>query len=271
MLRIAAVSYLNAVPLIWGLKHGPAREQFQVDYLLPSVCADELRAGRAQASIIPSIEYQRIPGLRVVPGLCIASAGPVRSVMLIARRPVPEIRNVALDTSSRTSACLTQILLRKHFGIEPRFVASPPDVSSMLRDCDAALLIGDPALATDFPGLDVYDLAELWKAMTGLPFVFAFWAVRKEAATDEVVRAFQASAQYAFQHLDEMVAEESARTRLPAALVRTYLTENIDFDLDEENLAGLRLFYSLAKELDLIPEARPIELIGEAAVPSGHR
>jgi chorismate dehydratase len=236
--------------------------------MLPSLCADALRSGTAQASIIPSIEYQRIPDLRIVPGLCIASAGPVRSVVLVSRRPIPEIRTVALDTSSRTSACLVQILLRKHFGIQPRFVPHAPNIATMLRDFDAALLIGDPALATDFPGCDVYDLAELWKAMTGLPFVFAFWAVRAEAATAQVVKAFQDSAEYAFQHLDELVSEESTKTGLPAGLVRTYLTQNIDFALEEKTLAGLRLFYSLAKELGLIAEVKPLDIIGEPAIPS---
>ena len=265
-LRIAAVSYLNAVPLIWGLKHGPKRGDFQVDYMLPSACADALRNGTAQASIIPSIEYQRIPGLRVVPGLCIASSGPVRSVLLLAKRPVPEIRSVALDTSSRTSSCLVQIVLRKHFGISPRFVPRNPDLPTMLEECDAALLIGDPALAMDFQGLDVYDLAELWKAMTGKPFVFAFWAVRQEAASEQVVKAFQESARFAFEHFDEMVAEESVNTGLPAGLVREYLTKNIDFELGEKNLDGLRLFYALAKELSLIEQARPLDMVGESSL-----
>jgi chorismate dehydratase len=268
LLRIAAVSYLNAVPLVWGLKRGPSRDQFHVEFMLPSLCADALRSGTADASIIPSIEYQRIPDLRIVPGLSISSSGPVRSVMLIARQPIPELRSVALDTSSRTSACLTQILLRKHFGIQPRFVPRPPDIRSMLDECDAALLIGDPALATDFPGLDVHDLAELWKAMTGLPFVFAFWAVRREAASEQVVRAFQNSAAYALAHLEEMVQEESARTGLDPELVRTYLTENIEFTLGERSLKGLRLFYSLAEELGLISHAKPLDIIGDPILAS---
>jgi chorismate dehydratase len=266
-LRIAAVSYLNAVPLIWGLKKGPSREQFQLEFMVPALCADALCAGTVQASIIPSIEYQRIPGLRIVPGLSISSSGPVRSVMLIARRPIPEVRSVALDTSSRTSYCLAQILLKRHFRINPRYVPHAPDIAAMLVECDAALMIGDPALASDFPGLEVYDLAELWKAMTGLPFVFAFWAVRREVATEEVVKAFWKSAEYAFQNLDAIVREESARTGLSPELVRTYLTESIDFTLGEQNLAGLRLFYSLAQELGFIREARPLDIIGEPAIP----
>ena len=260
-LRIAAVSYLNAVPLVWGLKKGPHRERFDVRYIVPSRCADDLREGRVEAGIIPSIEYQRIPGLRIVPGLCIASAGPVRSVMLIARRPMKEVRTVALDTSSRTSACLVKILLPRHFRINPRLVPHAPDIAAMLRECDAARMIGDPAMATDFPGLDVYDLADQWRAMTGLPFVFAIWAVRREAVTPDLAAAFQASAAYAMEHLEEIVREESARTGLTAALVHSYLTENIDFNLDERNLAGLRRFFALAQEMGLIGEARPLDFL----------
>ena len=260
-LRIAAVSYLNAVPLIWGLKKGPHRDRFDLDFILPSRCADELREGRVQVGIIPSIEYQRIPDLKIVPGLCIASSGPVRSVMLIARRPVREIRRVALDTSSRTSACLCQILLRRHFQLNPEFVAQAPDIQAMLRECDAALMIGDPALASDFPGFDVHDLADLWREMTGLPFVFALWAARSEISTPDMAAAFQDSAAYAMEHLDEMVSEEAERTGLPRPLVRTYLTENIDFQLDERNLVGLRLFYSLAHEMGLIEKLKPLEFV----------
>ena len=158
-LRVAAVSYLNSVPLVWGLVHGPHRDLFQVDFILPSECADALRDGKADAGIIPSIEYQRIPGLKIVPGLSVSSSGPVRSVLLISRVPAGEIRSVALDTSSRTSVSLVQILFRRHYKVAPRFAPHPPDLQAMLQKHDAALMIGDPALATDFPGLRVYDLA----------------------------------------------------------------------------------------------------------------
>ncbi|MBI4458860.1 MAG: menaquinone biosynthesis protein, partial [Acidobacteria bacterium] len=150
--RVSAVSYLNAAPLVWGLIHGPARERFQVDFTVPAGCADALRDGQADAGIIPSIEYQRIPGLKIVPGLSIASAGPVRSVLLISQCPIQEIRSLALDTSSRTSACLAQILLQKRCGIAPRLEPHAPSLRTMLSRCDAAVIIGDPALASDFPG-----------------------------------------------------------------------------------------------------------------------
>jgi len=260
-LRVAAVSYLDAVPLVWGLVHGPHRDLFQVDFIRPSECADALRDGKADAGIIPSIEYQRIPGLKIVPGLSISSSGPVRSVLLISRVPVEQIRSVALDTSSRTSVCLIQILFQRRYPIAPRFVPHAPDLAAMLRECDAALIIGDPALASDFPGLRVYDLADEWRAMTGLPFVFAFWAVRAEAATPDWIQPFQESAAYSFAHLDEITRSESARTGLPESLVRSYLTENIDFSLGEKNCEGLQRFYTLAHEFGLTNGAKPLEFI----------
>ncbi len=262
-LRVAAVSYLNSVPLVWGLVHGPHRERFQVEFILPSECADAVREGRADAGIIPSIEYQRIADLRIVPGLSISSSGPVRSVLLISKCPVEQIRSVALDTASRTSVCLVQIVLRRQYGIAPRGMPHAPDLPAMLQECDAAVMIGDPALATDFPGLRVYDLAEEWRVLTGLPFVFAFWAVRAEAASPDLVPAFQESAAYSFAHLDEITRSESARTGLPEPLVRTYLTENIDFTFGERNLAGLERFYALAHEAGLTNGNRALRFIGE--------
>jgi chorismate dehydratase len=140
-------------------------------------------------------------------------------------------------------------------------VPHEPDLKAMLAECDAALLIGDPALEVDFPGLHVYDLAEEWRAMTGLPFVFAVWAIRAEAAAPDLVPAFQQSLLYAMAHLSEIVEQETKRTGLSPELIRTYLTENIDFSLGEENLKGLRLFYRLAHELGLNAQAKPLEFI----------
>lgn len=265
-LRVAAVSFLNSVPLVWGLVHGPHRQRFAVTNMLPSLCADALRApadsaAAADAGIIPSIEYQRIEGLRIVPGLSVASSGPVRSVLLISKVPLGQIRSVALDTSSRTSVCLVQILMARHYHIAPEVISHAPDLKSMLARCDAAMMIGDPALSSDFPGLVVRDLADDWREMTGLPFVFAVWAVRAGALRPGLNAAFQESAAYALALLDRIIPEERARTGLSPELIRTYLTENIDFSLGERNLAGLRLFYHLAAELGFTAADKPIEFV----------
>lgn len=261
-IRVAAVSYLNSVPLVWGLVNGPDKDLFDVQFMVPAQCSDALMSGTADAGIIPTIEYQRIGGLRIVPGLSISSSGPVRSVLLISRCPIEKIRNLALDVSSRTSACLVQILLRRQYNIVPSFGTSQPDLKKMLVSYDAALLIGDPALASDFPGLFVYDLAEEWRKMTGLPFVFAFWAVRKDVATQEIAEIFLRAKNYAWGHLEEITHQESRRTGLPVQLIYDYLTKNIDFTLGNENLSGLSLFYKMAQETGLTEGNRPIEFAG---------
>ena len=261
-LRVAVVDYLNAVPLFWGLQHGPRQGLFQLDFMLPAKCADALKSGDVQAAILPSIEYQRIDGLKIVPGLSISSAGPVRSVLLISKCRAGQIRTLALDTSSRTSACLVQIILQRQYQVHAQVKPRAPDLAAMLQECDAGLMIGDPALASDFPGLHVYDLADEWRAMTGLPFVFAFWAVRNEAAAAaDWVGTLQQSTAYALEHLNEIEQSEHLRTRLPVSLIRTYLTENIKFSLDEKSLEGLRTFYELAHEIGLTDGSKALEFV----------
>jgi len=261
-LRCAVVSYLNAVPLFWGLQHGPDHERFRLEFMLPSKCSDALRAAEVQAAILPSIEYQRIEGLKIVPGLSVSSMGPVRSVLLISKVPAGEIRTLAVDTSSRTSACLIQILLQRRYQCSPQVIPHAPQITAMLRECDAGLMIGDPALSSSFTDLRVYDLADEWRAMTGLPFVFAFWAVRTEAASGDLAAPFQRSAEYALQHLEEIKQSESHRTGLPVSLIHDYLTKNIDFSLGEKSLEGLRTFYRLAHEMGFTEEVKPLEFVG---------
>jgi chorismate dehydratase len=260
--RLAVVDFLNAVPLFWGLQHGPLSSAFELQHLLPSKCADALREGKVDGAILPSIEYQRINGLKIVPGLAIASPGPVRSVLLISRVPIEEIGSLALDTSSRTSVCLVQIILRRRYQIQPRVEHCAPPLSDMLQGRDAALIIGDPALASDFPGLHVYDMADEWRDMTGLPFVFAIWTVRTEAASQaDWARLLRQSLGYSMAHLNEIAQHETERTGFPISLIHSYLTENIDFTLGEKNLEGLRTFYRLAHEAGLTEGVRELEFV----------
>jgi chorismate dehydratase len=255
------VQYLNTAPLVWGLMHGSSRGRFDLSFTTPACCADDLRAGRADLGIIPSIEYQRIDGLKVLPGLSIASKHQVRSVLLLARVPLEEVRTVALDTSSRTSAALVQVLLRKFYSFDVTTRPASPNPEAMLRSADAALLIGDPALV--YAGkARVYDLAEEWRRFTGLPFVFAVWAYRPGPALDpeEVGRGFAHSRDEGLEHLDDIAAEWAPRLGLTAEAVKIYLTENIDYTLDEENLEGLRLFYRLAHEVGASRGVKELDL-----------
>ena len=263
---IAASSYLNAAPLCYSFVYGAQKDHctFLSDEA-PARCAELLAEGRADAALIPVIEYQRIPGLRIAPGACVASKRIVRSVLLASRVPITEVRSVALDTSSRTSAALIQILLGRFYNLRVSYRPSPPELEDMLESNDAALIIGDPAMLIDRSALYVYDLAEEWRKHTGLPFVFAFWAIRADSsarfgrdAADDRMIDFLAAKLEGVAHAGELADLYSERLGLRRDDLFNYLTEAISYDLDDESLQGLRLFYQLASEGGLIQEARDI-------------
>ncbi len=180
-LRISAISYLNTAPLMWDFEHGDAGSEFEISFTVPSRCAEALRAGIADIGIIPAAAYATIPDLVVLPRIAIASRRAVRSILLLSKVPLEKIRTVALDTSSMTSVALTKVLFAKFWGGGRSFHSMPPDIDAMLQHHDAGLLIGDPALRVDRSRYVTYDLAEEWIRYTGKPFVFAFWAVRRDA------------------------------------------------------------------------------------------
>ena len=252
MLRISVVDFLNARPLTWGLLHETPPD-VAVSRDMPSVCAAKLASGEADVGLIPSIEYQRTPGLRVVPSLGIAAASEVRSVLLVSDVSREKIASVALDPASKTSAALTRILLKRVYGLDPEYTSE--------RKTDARLIIGDPALKTRLNGHVVLDLAAEWRAFSGHPFVFAFWAVREQAATAAVASLLRRSYEAGLAQFGRMVREEAEASGLSEAVVEDYLRHALHFELDEGDLEGLRLFYRLAAEDGLIPAARPVDFL----------
>lgn len=246
------VQYLNTVPLIWGMIEGDQRGRFELDFTTPAGCADAVRQGTAEVGIIPSIEYQRMESARIVAGVSIAAKGKVKSVLLLAKTPIEQIKSVALDNSSRTSIALVNILFKKFYRRDFEPIPLAPDLAAMLERADAALVIGDPALAYQGSRARVVDLAEEWKKFTGLPFVFALWVGRAEAGIERWRGDFTASRDYGLAHVDQIAARYAPRYGLSPAEVKVYLTRNIDYTLDEDNLRGLRLFYQLARECGVI-------------------
>lgn len=263
--RISIIDYLNAAPLNYGFKHGLGYEHFHLKFHVPSVCAQQLRAGEVDAGLISSIEYLRIPGLRIVPGLCISSPKRVRSVVILSKVPPEEIRSLALDTSSRTSVVLAQVLLRERYGVQAEAVDMAPDQAEMLARCDAALLIGDVAMRTRREGLIVLDLAEEWHAWTGLPFVFALWLVRADApaldAPGGVGPFFHRSLELGRQNLAAIVDEAWRTIGWTKPELREYLTENIAYALGERERESLSLFYEKAVRLGFAPENKPLAFL----------
>ncbi len=269
-LRVSAISFLNTAPLMWDFEHGETatqlRESFSITYTVPSQCAEELKTALADIGIIPAAAYTTIPGLTIIPDIAIASKNHVRSILLVSKVPAEKIRNVATDDSSRTSAALVEIFLRKFVGVSPGFNRQKAVLDEMLQWHDAALLIGDPALQAKTDGYFVYDLAEQWRRWTGRPFVFAFWAVRKAALNSlstkvNLPQVFQQSRDTGLKHIPEIAKEWSPRLKLPVPLITSYLTENIDYGLDAENLEGLRLFYKYAAEMKVLPEAPELDFL----------
>lgn len=273
-LRVSAISYLNTAPLMWNFEHAPEREElqrkFQVEYTLPSHCAEMLADGSADIGIIPAAAYTSIENLLILPDIAIASNDAVRSILLVSKVPLEKIGTVALDRSSRSSAALVQVLFAKHWKQESRFLPAEPQLASMLANYDAALLIGDPALKVDRSRYLTWDLAHEWRTFSGKPFVFAFWAVRENAASEDdlahVAEAFRTSRDAGLAHLPEIASEWSQKLDLSPEFITSYLTENIQYSLDAENIAGMQLFFELAAGLKVLPPAPELRFARELEI-----
>ena len=273
-IRIAASTYLNSAPLVDRFARGEwgARYEFIGDEA-PSRCAAMLAEGKCEVALIPVIEYQRIPGVRIVPGVSVASKRRVRSVLIASRRPLAEVRRLTLDTSSRTSQGLVRILFQERYGFLPAVTERTPDASrsceNMLEESDAALVIGDPAMRLEASaarlGVRIHDLAEEWRELTGLPFVFAVWAGREEACAQATTLAadFQAAKAAGIARVEQLAAEYAATLGLPVDELLSYLRENVNYDLDEENVAGMQRYFALARKWGVIEEERPLAFFRE--------
>ena len=269
VMKIAASTYLNSAPLVFSFAQGKLRDQFTfIGDAAPARCAAMLAAGQCDVALIPVIEYQRISGIKIIPEIAVASKNQVRSVLLAARRPLEEVRVVALDSSSRTSQTLVKILFARRYGTMPQFIERTPDpevmCENMFETGGAALVIGDPAMqlgahAGDL-GLQVYDLAEEWREMTGLPFVFAIWAVRDNAIKERpgLVHEMLAAKIEGISQIDLIASQYADQLQLPEASLRSYLRDNVNYDLDQENIAGIMKYFKLGKDEGLIPNVREL-------------
>ena len=257
-LRLGAVEYLNARPLVYGLdRHA---DRFDLRYDIPARCAALLHAGRIDVGIVPSIEYLRGDAYVAVPGVAIGSDGPVASVALFSHLPIERIRTVALDASSRTSAALFRVLCARHFGVAPEVRVMPPEPPRMLAACDAALLIGDPALLfdADAAGVQKTDLGLAWQAYAGLPFVYAFWFGRPGVLTGGDMDALGEACRLGVEHAEEVARQHFPDEPARAAIGARYLRDNVDFGFAERELAGLTRFYRDAADLGLVPAFREL-------------
>jgi chorismate dehydratase len=270
-LRIAAINFLNPAPLMWDFEHPPLdatlAEKYQIDRMSPAACADRLATGQADIGLVPIAALAANPTLRILPGCTIASKKRVRSLLLVhrANQPLTALRSVAADTASRTTLAYAHILFHRWGNPDVPFIPASADLDSMLDHADAAVLIGDPALlaleeqANRFERtrepLVYLDLAEEWHSITGLPFVSAVWGAACSSLLDQgIADDFIQSRIHGLENIDALVAEWSKKLPIPEQTIRTYLTTNIHYVLDEECIEGMRLFFRTAASLGILPE-----------------
>jgi chorismate dehydratase len=280
---MAAIGFLNPAPLMWDFEHEPGRSRlssrYSITYTTPSNCAAQLATGDADIGLVPVAALATSPSLLVVPGCTVASRDRVRSIILVVRPPqgIAAVRSVAADTSSRTSSAYTRILFDRLWKVKAKFIPHAPDLEGMLSIADAALLIGDPALlaledrekreARTGERLLYLDLAHEWHAFTGLPWISAFWAVNPQALDgagldrETMIEDLQSSRDQGLEHIEDLVQEWSPRIGISAQTVRTYLTQNIHYMLDESCLEGLTAFYRYAAECGALPPAPPLTML----------
>ncbi len=257
-LRVGAVSYLNTKPLVYGLNDRPA--EFTLRFDVPSKCATLLHEGKVDLGLIPAIEYLSGDSYHIVPGVSIASDGPVTTVAVFTRKAMSQAKTIALDLSSRTSVALTRVLCARYWKIAPSFVPTEPDLDAMLARADAALVIGDPAFEIDpvTRGVTKIDLGEEWQAMTGLPFVYAMWVGRANAASREHCRALQEARDQGLAHLADIAREVGGGDAGLAQRSLEYLRDNLKYGLGEREIAGLRRFFELSADVGLVSRRQPL-------------
>lgn len=277
--KISIVKYLNAMPLAWGILEGAQKQAFVPILSTPSECADQLSQGNVDIGLIPSIEFQRIKGCRIVPGPAVGATHRVRSVILVSQMPLWKVKTVACDNGSRTSVALTRIIFNDFYHTRPDFTPAPPDIATMLKHSDAALLIGDNALkfieANELPDIEkqkalvrlgseplqVFDLAERWRFLTGLPFVFAFWAVREGFRDGSIVDALKQSRDFGVANIATIAEKYSGPLEIKKEFIQDYLERNVHYYMDQSCLEALDLFYEKAAKAGAIKSQRKLEFV----------
>ncbi len=250
-MQIGAVSYLNSRPLIEGLEGLLPSANLVLDY--PSRLADALSNGQLDVALIPSIEYFRRPGYEVISDACVAARGEVLSVKLYCRVHPGQIRTLALDEGSRTSAALTKVILAERYGVIPK--TEPLRMESAATDsgADAVLLIGDRAMhSPEESFVEVMDLGQFWYDWTGLPFVFAMWVARREVNTEGVDEALSHARDLGIANVADIAREEAPRLGISETLAHNYLTRNLHYHLTSAERSGLKLFSELAAQHNLV-------------------
>lgn len=249
-LRVGAVSYMNARPLVWGLEEKKNLIDLHLD--VPSRLCKLFEEDNLDIALLPAIAYIRNASYRLIPDISISSKGAVESVNLFLKRDINEIKEVALDMSSLTSRALTSIILEERYGLRPRFIDWDKGLDLAGPSPDALLLIGDNAMKQKADKFKtVLDLGNEWHKLTGLPFVYAFWVTRAGKRLHGFDRTLKETKEAGLNALEEIAGIEAKRLNLPKSDCLRYLSSSIHYDLGESEIKGLKRFYSYAIKMRL--------------------
>jgi chorismate dehydratase len=244
-IRVASVSYFNAKPLLEGLGDDPA---ISLSLAVPSALLELLRTKQADVALLPVIDYQRLENLSIVPAGGIGCDGPTLTVRIFSSEPIERISSLACDGDSHTSIALAQVILAERYGLRPEFVA-------LDRTADAKLLIGDKVVCEEPKDLPhQIDLGAEWKALTGLPFVFAAWTAREGVDLGDLPARLEEARKKGLERADSLVETYAVPRGWPAGLARKYITEYLKYEIGPRELEGIRLFYELAGKHGVLSE-----------------
>lgn len=274
--RVSASSYSNTAPLVWSFLYGTNRGKYELIMdNAPARSAELLAQKRVDAALVPVIAYQLIEDLRLIPNVCVGAKSEVKSVCLVTKgEDLSNVKSVSLDISSKTSVALTKIIFREFLGFEPVWKDAEPNLETMLKESDCALLIGDPALTIGDSESKVkdqkskvkshlrkFDLAKLWKSYTNFGFVFAMWMANVEKVETAEKIDFARARNEGLQHLDEIISNYESEIPLARTDFRSYLTENISYSIDDSMQKGLQLYFELSAKNGLIGNLKPLKFI----------
>lgn len=245
--KVSAVGYLNAKPLIYGLEHLPIGSEIHLSLDAPAECAEKLISGKADIGLVPIAVIPLLGYAQILGEYCIGAVGAVSSVMLYSNVPLEEIQIIHLDYQSRSSVKLVQVLAKNFWKISPEWHQAKPGYEENLGDKEAALIIGDRTFGRGQHFKYLFDLAQEWTHFTGLPFVFACWIANKPLDPDFINR-FEAAVAYGVTHKELAIQEWTDKNQFPVD-VREYLGKYISYPLDEEKKKGMAHFLELLAQL----------------------
>ena len=246
-MKISVVSYLNSAPLVYGIQHSPDLADCSVSLDVPATGASKLASGEADIALVPVGAFSEPGQVQWVGNFCIGVEGPVRTVCLFSEVPLSKIKRIYLDPHSRTSVQLIRILAHNHWNLNPEFIpASVGFETSSIKGESAGVCIGDKVFGIEGRYPFCYDLAQEWILYSGLPFVFAAWAVTRPVDPEMIKTLDQAQAR-GIKAIPDIARDWSLKMNLPESDIRDYLTRNISYPFTKEKKEGMEKFFSLIR------------------------